>query len=319
MKPTAFDIFHPLVPALYFLAVLVFTMAAFQPVFMVISLLGAVTYSIYLRGPAAVAKSLAWQLPFIALIALINPLFFSQGSTELFRIGTHAIYAESVFYGMFMGVMLVAVIEWLSCANHVISSDKIMMLTGNTAPTIGLMLSMISRLVPEFVARGRDIAGAFAMNVAPARTPASASASPSEHLSDADEEQQSHTQQKAAKKAKKEGVLKSRLRQMTVLMAWSMEDSLETAEAMRARGWGAVPKRTTYNRSSFMFLDGVVCAIFAALITVCAVVAVAATSQYTFFPKMSTLVLWWGYIPYALLVFLPLIMELVEVIRWKLH
>ena len=48
-------------------------------------------------------------------------------------------------------------------------------------------------------------------------------------------------------------------------MGWSMEDSLETASAMKARGWGAAVRRTTYARHRFRRLDVAALAVGGAL------------------------------------------------------
>ena len=62
------------------------------------------------------------------------------------------------------------------------------------------------------------------------------------------------------------------LRLSTVLMGWGMEDSLETADAMRARGWGAAKKRTSYQRSRFRRQDALACIV----LTACCAFAVSA-------------------------------------------
>ena len=45
------------------------------------------------------------------------------------------------------------------------------------------------------------------------------------------------------------------LRTVTTLMGWSMENSLETADSMHCRGWGANRKRTTFRRNRFRTYD----------------------------------------------------------------
>ena len=109
---------------------------------------------------------------------------------------------------------------------------------------------------------------------------------------------------------------RSRLRLTSVLMGWGMEDSLDTADAMRARGWGACARRTTYRRCRFRARDGAALGVLAALVALNAVLAYAACTQFRFYPALSVLAVWWGYVPFAVLAFAPLALEARERARW---
>lgn len=290
MKPTAFDLFHPVVALCYFVALFVLCMTAMQPIYLLVSFTGALAYSVVLRGWRATGRSLAWQLPLVAVVALANPLFSASGSTELFRVGMRAFYLESLAYGGCMGLMLASVLLLFSNASQVLASDKVMALFGGAAPTVGLMLSMTARLVPQFVRRGGDIGDA--QRACTAARPAGES---------------------AGRSARARGYL----RLTSVLMGWSMEDSLETAGAMKARGWGASPQRTTYARYRFRRLDAVALACGGALAAVSAAAAWAACAHFRFYPTMGGFAPWWSYLPYALFAALPLMMTARERLRWR--
>lgn len=152
----------------------------------------------------------------ILIIAVLNPLFSASGSTELFRIGMRAVYLESMVYGLCMGGLFVASVLWFEAAASMLGYDKVLALLGNAAPVIALMISMCMRLIPQFLRRGRTVLAVQDAIDVPGRAPA--------------------------------GPVRSRLRASSVLMGWGMEDSLERADAMRSRGWGAVTRRTTYAR-----------------------------------------------------------------------
>lgn len=285
MKNTIFDIFHPSIQALYFGSIIVLTMLAMHPVYVVISFVAALAYNMYLKGWRSTLKMLGWQLPLIAIIAILNPIFSAIGSTELFRIGTRAFYLESLLYGLTMGVLLAAMMMWFSNAAQVLSTDKIMGLFGNALPVISLMMSMISRLIPRFVAQGNEI-----------RTVAQASS--------------------ISRAETKKEVLSENIRLSSVLMGWSMEDSLETASAMRARGYGAKVKRTVYRRSRFRVRDGVMMGVLAAFLIGNIVLILMVLSEFSFYPKMTPLEFWWGYLLFAGFVFLPMIGQFVDDLRW---
>lgn len=294
VRHTAFDTAHPAVPALYLVITLALSMAAMQPVLIALSLVGAFAYGCCSRGVRACLLALRWQLPIIFVIALFNPLFSASGSTELFRLGARAIYLESLCYGCAMGGLFVASVLWFQAAAELLSFDKVMALFGNAAPIIALMISMTMRLVPRFLRQGRQIAAVQGV------VASSATAGTAE-----------------GKRGGLPDAFSSRLCLSSVLMGWGMEDSLETADAMRARGWGAMPRRTTYTRFRFLSADAVTCAVLTVGGALCAVLAWAATSQFSFYPTMSRLVAWWGYVPYAAWMLLPAVLHVREDRRFR--
>ena len=284
----AFATSHPAVPAIYAVLTLGLTMFSMQPVLIALSLAGGLAFGFAVRGPAATLGGLRWQLPLIVIIALVNPLFSASGSTELFRLGTRAVYLESLVYGACMGGMFVASVLWFEAAGAMLSYDKVMALLGNAAPVVALMISMCMRLIPQFMRRGRDIlavqdaidAGADGRDDAPSGA--------------------------------RRSLFASRLRATSVLMGWGMEDSLERADAMRARGWGAAPRRTTYVRWRFGARDASAVAGLVAGGALACAIAVVATSQFTFYPALSALVPWWGYVLYAVWMLLPCVLHVLD-------
>ncbi|MDR2715758.1 MAG: energy-coupling factor transporter transmembrane protein EcfT [Coriobacteriaceae bacterium] len=282
----AFDLVHPAVVLGCFAAILALTMLAIHPVFLALSFSAAFSFSLYARGWRPSLWTLAWQVPLVVLCALVNPLFSGAGSTELFRIASRTVFVEGVAFGACMGLMLAAALLWFSNAALVLTSDKVLGVLGGLLPTVGLMVSMTMRLVPQLVERGRLIE----------RTLKAASSA------------RTHTGV--------EGVA-GRVRQVSVLMGWSLEDSLETADAMRARAWGATRRRTTYVRHRFRRFDCAAAAVCLALGAASAVLAWVACVHYRFYPVMGSLGPWWGYLPFALFVSLPLLLCLVDDARWK--
>ena len=333
----AFDTYHPAVAAAYVLVTLALTMFSVQPVLIVLSLAGALAYGVLSRGAAACLRALRWQLPTIALIALANPLFSASGSTVLFCLGLRAVYLESIAYGCAMGGLFVASVLWFEAAADMLPQDRVMALAGNAAPTIALMVSICMRLIPKFVRRGRLIAevqgvlgegaGGRSSGFASAGGPGGPQCGlRSEGASDGGAACPSgQTGAPGTSSAASRGlhgrasVRMSRrhrtaalLRQTHVLMGWSMEDSLECADAMRSRGWSAGMRRTSYTRFSFGEADAVALVLLLLGGAFCLLLAYAATCQYAFYPTMSRLVAWWGYVPYAAWMLVPSVLLVIE-------
>lgn len=282
----AFDGLHPVVPAAYFCGVIMVTMLAFQPVCVGISLAGALACSLAQRGCASTLRGLRWQLPVALLVALANPLFSASGSTLLLRLGPVAVYAESLAYGACMGSVLVAAVLWFEDASRSLTSDKLMALTGGVWPTVTLMASMTARLVPELVRRGREVSGAESACT-------------------------------AARPSTAAGRASSRIRTSGVLMGWSLEDSLVTADSMRARGWGAAERRTSYRLYRFADRDSAALVGVVTLVAAAGVAAWIASSGFRFYPVETALSPWWGYAPVAALAFLPSALALGGRLGWR--
>lgn len=282
----AFDIFHPGVVLGYFALVIILTMLAIHPVYLVISFVGALLLNAYLRGWHALLRTLVWQLPLILFITLVNPFFSAAGSTEIFRLGFRAIYAESLIFGACMGTMLVAMMLWFSNASQVISGDKVMTVLGNAFPTLSLMMAMIARLIPKFLSHGSEIKAVHEV-VDLSETPGK------------------------WKRRLSEGI-----RLSSVLMAWSMEDSIDTSNAMRARGYGAKTKRSRYARYRFRRYDAVAAASLLFLAAVNGYLLFSELSHFAFYPVIHGLSFDGGYIPFLLLVALPFIVIAGDGLRW---
>ena len=280
-RSTAFDACHAAVPAMLFAGVAVLSMLAVHPVLVTLSLSGALAFSLVARGAAATVRGLAWQLPLLVLVCLLNPFFSASGSTLLLKVGPRSVYLESLAYGATMGALLVATVLWFEDAAAVLTQDRLLALAGRRARSVPLVASMASQLVPQMLGRARAVgAAARACTAAGPRPPAR------DEL----------------------------LRTSTMLLSWSLEDSLERADAMRARGWESGSPRTRYRPERFRARDAVAAAGIAALLALGAAGAWAACSSWEFYPRMSGLAPWWCYLPFALLALLPAVAELAA--RW---
>lgn len=286
MKRNPFATYHPAVAFVFLACAIVISMAALQPVFVALSFLGALACSVVCRGARATAGSFVWIVPLWLVVAIANPLFSASGSIEILRIGVRAVYVESLVYGACSGGMLASVFLWFSSYAACMNSANTMALFGNVLPIVSLMVSQVMRLVPQFVARGRGIAAA---------QDAVSAAAP-----------QTKRQQTAG-----------RLRIVSVLMGWGMEDGIERSDAMRARGYDCGARRTTYKRYRFGRADASVLAAIVVLAAVAGACAAAVCLRFSFYPTLSGWGAWWAYLPYALLMAVPSALRFKEWLLWR--
>ncbi len=161
MNKDTFSGFHPMISLLYFVLVIGCAVVLMHPLCLGISLVSAVTYSIYLKGKKILRFQLLYLLPLMIITMLINPLFSHQGVTILtyFPSG-NPLTLESVLYGVAAAVMLITVITWFSCFNEIMTSDKITYLSGRVFPALSLVLTMSLRFVPRFILQVKQISNA---------------------------------------------------------------------------------------------------------------------------------------------------------------
>lgn len=202
---------------LYFGLVIAFTMFLMHPVSLAISLVSALVYAVYLNGRRAVRASLLYLLPMMAVAALVNPAFNHKGATILTYLPSgNPLTLESILYGVAAAAMLAAVITWFSCYTAVMTSDKFVYLFGRIIPALSLVLSMALRFVPKFKAQFQTV---------------------------------SEAQRCVGRDVSNGGVIQ-RLRNgitiLSIMVTWSLENAIETADSMKSRGYG-LPGRTAFS------------------------------------------------------------------------
>lgn len=104
--------------------------------------------------------------------------------------------------------MLVSVLNWFSCYQVVMTSDKFIYLFGKAIPAMSLILSMVLRFVPKFKNQivkisnaqkciGRDVTNGNMLMKA-----------------------------------------KHGMKILSIMTTWALENSVETADSMKSRGYG---------------------------------------------------------------------------------
>jgi energy-coupling factor transport system permease protein len=272
----AFETCHPVVPAVYFAGIIGIGIFTLQPVFAAISVVGALCFAVCCMGWRRALRQLRWQLPMIALVCLANPLFSSSGLTVLFTLGPVTVRLEALAYGLCMGASLVSMLQWVANAAHVLTEDRLLELSGTRLPVVTTMVSMAIQLVPQLRRRFGVVESARG----------------------------ACTSAQAPRKG-------GRVHASTVLMAWAMEDSLERADSMRARGWELGGHRTGYRLEPLRGSDVAAAVAVGLLVFTAALAAYVAQAEWSFYPTMPALRPWWGYVPFALLALLPTALTLV--------
>ena len=167
----SFSALHPALTFCYFAAVLLLTMLVLHPVFLALSLLGALGYCAVLRGWRSLGRTLGRLVPFLVLMAVLNALFNHAGVTMLFYLPNgNPVTREALCYGAAAAAMFAAVILWFQCCNVVMTAEKYLYVFGSALPGVSLLLSMALRFVPKFSAHIRAVRAAQAVGYTSAGT-----------------------------------------------------------------------------------------------------------------------------------------------------
>ncbi len=251
----AFERYHPVILFFYFIAVIFITMFTAHPILLGISFITSLTFCGMLTGIKKLLSSLAYSIPMLLIIAVTNPLFSHNGETILFFLNDNPVTLEAILYGLDIAVMIISVFYWFKCYHAVMTSDKFIYLFGRVIPKLSLLLSMVLNFVPKFKRHFREI----------------------------DEAQKAlgiYTSKSYIDK------LRSKIRVLSILISWSLENSVETADSMRARGYG-LKGRTSYSVFHWTSRDTVMAAcVFGLSAAVCFLMS-AGYSDYWFYPSFK--------------------------------
>lgn len=286
-----FRTYHPLVNFIYFVAVIGFSCFFMHPVCLGISFAGAFTYSLVLGGRTAFKKNVLYMLPVVAIAALMNPMFNHQGATILSYLPSgNPLTLESIVYGFVAAVMIVTVICWFSCYNEVMTSDKFIYLFGKVIPSLSLIFSMTLRFVPRFLHQTKLVA---------------------------------NSQRCIGRDMSEGGIVKrakNGLSILSIIVTWALENSIETADSMRSRGYG-LPGRTAFSIFKFSKRDVIALICIAMSSSYVLIGGAFGAVNFEYFPSMigkeTSLFGITVYIAYFALCVMPIIIELKEVCKWK--
>lgn len=214
---SGFKGYHPLVNVLFFISIIAFGMLLRHPVYLVISFISSTTYYLKLSGKDGRKTVFRFLLPMLLFVVIINSFFNHYGVTTLFILPSGNNFTfEALVMGIVSGITVVSVIQWFFCCNEVVTEDKFMHIFGRILPKGALVVSMILRFVPLYRRRYKEISQArkcMGLN---------------------------GTDSFICK-------MKNTFKNIGILVSWSFENAIETADSMKARGYG-LKGRTYYSR-----------------------------------------------------------------------
>ncbi|HHW46597.1 MAG TPA: energy-coupling factor transporter transmembrane protein EcfT [Clostridiales bacterium] len=281
---------NPAVQLVYFLSVILVVMFDKNPVILLISVLFGLLICLRINS-----RVFLKDLPILAAILFIstisNPFFSQNGATTLLFINDMPVTLESLVYGLSVGVMLISVISWFKIFSFTMTSDKIMYLFGRYFPSLALTVSMIFKFIPQIIRQAENT-----------------------------KRVQQALGQFSAKSIMQK--LKGSINIFSIVLTWSLENALDTAASMKARGYGQK------NRSSFMLyrftaLDLITLLIVLILDVVLFLGIALGKTKFDYYPIISTVdttgLALAVYISFGVLALLPFYLDFKESLKWKYY
>ena len=274
--------FHPLVNLIFFIIVLGLTMFQMQLGLVLISVFSALVYYLYLKKRSGVKYLLVVSCIFV-ISSLMNPLFSHKGNTLLFYLFTgNPVTLESIVYGIVSSAIICGMLIWFSIFHQVMGIERMFGAIGKFMPHIALLITMILRFIPKYTKHQKEVA---LFNKV-------------------------HEEQSLKTKIKKGGKI------FSITTTWALENSIDTADSMKARGFG-VKKRTSYSNYKVEVRDiGVIVWIFVLAGSV--IWMLQGERIYTYYyPYVVYKGNMAAYVLYALLCLTPVFINIREEVRWR--
>lgn len=228
------------------------------------------------------ATTMLWNIIIITGSAIINPLFSHNGETPILYMNGNAITVEAICYGAAIGVLLATTLMWCRLLQQCMSSDAFYYLFSKVSPTFALLISMTLRFVPLFKHQLTQMLEAQRMSGQPLT----------------------------------EGRLHRRLARsfklLTMLVSWALEQAIESADSMRARGYGS-KGRVSFSIYMWTTRDSYAMTLLGGFIVFLVVMTVADYNFYAYYPTFTPIVQSIGaiisYVLYSAFFFIPFFEE----------
>ena len=308
-----FSRYHPVVNLIFYLLVLGTTMFQMSVGLVFISLFSAVVYYFMLKKTEGL-KYCAVVVGIIIVSAIINPLFSHKGGTLLFYLFTgNPVTLESIIYGLISAIIIGAMLLWFSTFNQVMGVERILGAIGKVLPNVSLLITMIMRFIPQYTRHQRKVSMVNKVN--------KRNYGEKINLLNREKTEKENVIEACKKQKRKNGIdkiiysIKEGSRTFSITTTWALENSIYTADSMKARGFGT-GRRTNYSNYKFQKRDYLLMG-WLVILWLVVVFSLEREKVYTYYypfiqVKNNVVV----YLIYGLLCLTPVLINVKEEIRW---
>ncbi|MBT2658208.1 energy-coupling factor transporter transmembrane protein EcfT [Bacillus sp. ISL-18] len=286
-----FDRFHPLVPFLFYAGAVSLVILMLHPLFLVISIAVVFLINILHDRLNGLRRWSFFILTTFVLMVMMNPLFNERGRHLIVEINQHRVTVEAVVYGGMNALSIIGILAIFVSYNVIMTPNKLLYLFAKILPQFAVLLMLTLRFIPLMRRRLEEIAVVQR----------------SKGLS---------VTHGSWRERAKLGML-----YVQTLLTFSLEEAIQTADSMKARGYGRGP-RSSYEYFKMNQADGIAIIYLLGLLSFILVERVSGYGFLTIYPLMET----WHLslmdtavlISYTLFLSFPLLVETGGMFRWRL-
>ena len=290
MKQDAFSKLHPAVNLLFFIGAIAFGVLLQHPVYLLAGIFASGVYYLFLNGRKGL-KNILLMIPLFVFVTLFNPIVNTRGVTVLFTYSDRPYTLEALVYGIAVAATFVLMLLWFGCYGKVLTGDKFTCLFGNLSPSLSLLLVMVFRMIPNLLNKTKQIIGAR------------------------------NSIGKGTENSSFKDKLNSGMTVIGVLTSWVLEGSITTSDSMRSRGYGT-SKRTSFMVYRLSKTDWILSLLMLVLLGIVIFFAANGSMNAEFLPERNITPIKGfniiGFIAYLGYLMIPTIINIKEVIQWKI-
>ncbi|WP_186668151.1 energy-coupling factor transporter transmembrane component T [Sporosarcina sp. BP05] len=282
--------YHPFVLFFYYVCVGVLAMYFNHPLFLLVACLVLIGVNSTHDKGKALKKWIPMLIGMSTIIILVNPFLNSRGTTIFFYFRGKQVTLEATMYGIVMALSLVIILLMFISFNLILNGNKFLFVFSKFLPKTAFLTMLVIRFVPLLKRRFdeiNDVQRIRGMTIA------------------------SGTIRERAKSA---------MVMLQILLTWSLEEAIETADSMKARGYG-IGKRSPYVPYKMDKRDKGWLLTLMLLFSVCIAGGIFGYGKIIIYPELGTLQFylfdWVMLVCMTLLMSFPLLVEGREQVKWK--
>lgn len=283
--------FHPLVTFLFYVGSISLFILLFHPIFLVVAMGVILMIHFFYDRLSGIRQWFRFMIITGLSLFLLNPLFNTRGRYLLFVIGNHRITVESVVYGGINALSIIGILAIFVSYNEVMTPNKLLFLFSKLLPQFSILLMLTLRFIPLMRRRLQEISAV----------------------------------QKSKGVSISNGTFKNRVKAgmlyVQVLVTYSLEEAIQTADSIKARGYGN-GKRSSYEHFTFKRQDVFAILYMVSLFSILLYGRMRGHGYLQIYPILGTWHL--SSMDLSMLAFLilflcfPILVEIGGMVRWRL-
>lgn len=281
---------HPFVMFFYYICMGFFAMFFNHPIFLLAGCFALIAVNLSHDGGQAMKQWASLMATMTVLIIVINPFINTRGTHVLLHVFGRQVTFEAVLYGVVTAMSLLMILLLFVSLNSVLNGNKLLYIFARILPRTAFLIMMSIRFVPLLKRRLTEIQDVQRLKG------------------------MTMTQGTLRERAK------SGMSMLQILLSWSLEEAVETADSMKARGYGTgkrrpyIPYRMTRSDKGWLSYLVVVFAL-------CVTGGFLGSGKIIIYPELGTLYLssidWAVFACGMAIALFPLFVEGREQLKWN--